>query len=546
MNGERLLEHYERLADAPGAIARLRSFILDLAVRGLLLPQEASDEAIGRCYYEGSTSLEPPFDIPENWKWARLSSLGRLKGGGTPSKARDEHWNGDVPWVSPKDMKVDFISGAQMSITEAAIESSACQLIAASSVIFVVRGMILAHSFPVAVTRVPVAINQDMKALELANPAMARFVLLSLKGLKPLMLMMVQRSTHGTCRLEASDYTDFLIPVPPLAEQDRIVAKVDELMALCDRLEVARARREAARDAMTTATFARLDVPSLDPVSYAGHTRYTIESLEALTTRPDQVKRLRQTIINLAVHGKLVRQEPTDEPVRFVSPADAKQIGPVPREWRHARLAELLVEDTRNGYSRKPDDAPDGTPILRISSGTVRSDGVVSEEEHKLISGITPEVRSQYGLRRGDLLACRFNGNKTFVGRFTIFTDYLGIAPIYPDKLIRIRVDPRVAIPEFLRLASAADVVRAEIEAFCATTVGNWGISATNLKDVIFPVPPLGEQHRIVAKVDELMVLLSQLEAGMDMRTEIRSRLLDALLAEALTTADPEAALAIR
>ena len=64
---------------------------------------------------------------------------------------------------------------------------------------------------------------------------------------------------------------------------------------------------------------------------------------------------------------------------------------------------------------------------------------MVAEEEHKLISGISPEARIQYGLRGGDLLACRFNGNKFVVGRFTIFNDYLGIQPIYPDKLIRVR-----------------------------------------------------------------------------------------------------------
>ena len=100
-----------------------------------------------------------------------------------------------------------------------------------------VRGMILAHSFPVAATRVPVAINQDMKALVLQDTEMADYVLWMLKGMKPEMLQCVRRSSHGTCRIERSDYMDFLVPVPPLAEQRRIVAKVDELMTLCDRLE---------------------------------------------------------------------------------------------------------------------------------------------------------------------------------------------------------------------------------------------------------------------------------------------------------------------
>lgn len=110
-------------------------------------------------------------------------------------------------------------------------------MIEAGSVLFVVRGMILAHSFPVAVSLAPLAINQDMKALVLKDPEMAEFILRALKGVKPEILKRVKRSSHGTCRLEGSDYSDLLIPIPPFAEQQRIVAKVDELMALCDHLE---------------------------------------------------------------------------------------------------------------------------------------------------------------------------------------------------------------------------------------------------------------------------------------------------------------------
>jgi type I restriction enzyme, S subunit len=95
------------------------------------------------------------------------------------------------------------------------------------------------------------------------------------------------------------------VALPPLAEQHRIVAKVDELMALCDRLEVARADREATRDRLAAASLARLNAPDPDPATFADHARFALESLAALTTRPDQVKQLRQTILNLAVIGKL-------------------------------------------------------------------------------------------------------------------------------------------------------------------------------------------------------------------------------------------------
>ena len=232
-----VLDALPALTSRPDQIKQLRQIILNLAVRGKLVPQDPNDEPALSFDRSMSVDLGPPFPIPTGWIWSRLCALGKLKGGGTPSKARDDFWNGSIPWVSPKDMKVDYIAEAQMSITDAAVTGSAVNLIEPESVLFVVRGMILAHSFPVAISRVPLTINQDMKALVLKKPAMAEYLLRALKGLKPEMLARVQRSSHGTCRIEGSDYGDFFVPIPPIAEQHRIVAKVDTLMTLCDRLE---------------------------------------------------------------------------------------------------------------------------------------------------------------------------------------------------------------------------------------------------------------------------------------------------------------------
>ena len=228
-------------------VRHLRQAILNLAVRGKLVEQDPAEEPLPRSDRVISHDLEPPFSVPSNWRWSRLCALGMLKGGGTPSKARDDFWDGSIPWVSPKDMKVDYISEAQMSITEAGITGSAVNLIELGSILFVVRGMILAHSFPVAISRIPLTINQDMKAITLKNPEVAEYLLRALKGLKPEMLVRVQRSSHGTCRIEGTDYGDFLIPLPPLAEQHRIVAKIDELMVLCDRLEANLGDADTAR-----------------------------------------------------------------------------------------------------------------------------------------------------------------------------------------------------------------------------------------------------------------------------------------------------------
>lgn len=256
------LDALPALTERADQIKHLRQTILNLAVRGRLVPQDPKDETAPQFDKNIPVALEPPFSLPATWRWSRLRALGTLKGGGTPSKAREDFWNGNIPWVSPKDMKVDYLADAQMKITKAAIAGSAVNLIEPESVLFVVRGMILAHSFPVAISRVPLTINQDMKALVLKNPAMAEYLLRALKGLKPQMLARVQRSSHGTCRIEGADYGDFLVPIPPLAEQRRIVAKVDELMALCDRLEASLATADDTRRRLLEALLAEALAPA--------------------------------------------------------------------------------------------------------------------------------------------------------------------------------------------------------------------------------------------------------------------------------------------
>jgi type I restriction enzyme S subunit len=259
-----MLEVLPALTARPDLIKQMRQAILNLAIRGKLVPQNPKDEPAIKFDPAIPADLKPSFDIPKTWSWARLRALGKLKGGGTPSKTREDFWNGSIPWVSPKDMKIDYLAAAQMNISNAAVAGSAASLIDAGSILFVVRGMILAHSFPVAVARVQLTVNQDMKALVLQKPEMAEFILRALKGLKPEMLKRVQRSSHGTCRLEGSDYGDFLIPIPPLAEQHRIVAKIDELMALCDQLEASLESASTTRGRLLEALIAEALAPAED------------------------------------------------------------------------------------------------------------------------------------------------------------------------------------------------------------------------------------------------------------------------------------------
>lgn len=255
---QRLCDNFDLLYDAPETVSQLRQAVLQLAVQGKLVPQDANDEPAAvllakikaekeRLVQEKkirkSEPLPPidadeaPFDLPQGWIWGRMAELGNFLGGGTPSKANPSFWSGNIPWVSPKDMKVSYISDVPDHISEEAIQNSSAQLIPKGSLLMVIRGMILAHSFPIAINLSSVAINQDMKALHFFSPDVSPYLLLVCRGLKKQMLSNVERSSHGTCRIDSQKIEGFPIPLPPLSEQHRIVAKVNQLMALCDKLE---------------------------------------------------------------------------------------------------------------------------------------------------------------------------------------------------------------------------------------------------------------------------------------------------------------------
>jgi type I restriction enzyme S subunit len=233
------LSHFQHLTTRSEQIPTVRQTILNLAIRGRLISQDRNDEPAARFLGDRQLvrdSATDPWKLPSGWAWSSFGLIGETLGGGTPSKGNPEFWKGSIPWVSPKDMKVDEINDAQDHISPTAVEQSAVRLISKGSLLMVVRGMILAHSFPTAINTVPVTINQDMKAIVPFRADLIRFLLLLTKGLKPEVLRLVLRSTHGTCKLLTDDLFSMPIPIPPLAEQRRIVDKVNELMALCDRL----------------------------------------------------------------------------------------------------------------------------------------------------------------------------------------------------------------------------------------------------------------------------------------------------------------------
>ena len=152
--------------------------------------------------------------------------------GATPSKENPEFWNGNTPWVSPKDMKAEELTDTEDHVSTAAFEKSNLQLISKDTVLIVVHGMILAHTVPIRLCRVPVAINQDMKALLPKQPIDPEFLRWSLQAQHSHLLSQVSTAGHGTKKLDSDRLRAVTVPVPPLPQQKEFAARVTEIRAM--------------------------------------------------------------------------------------------------------------------------------------------------------------------------------------------------------------------------------------------------------------------------------------------------------------------------
>ena len=338
----------------------------------------------------------------------------------------------------------------------------------------------------------------------------------------------------GTANVSLSVGKVAEVPIPLVAPAAQ--RKVDELMALCDRLEVSRAERESRRDQLTTASLGRLNMP--DPESFRDDACFALNVLPALTTRPDQVKQLRQTILDLAVRGKLVLQREEDKGVRLpplrqfaaASGMDDEVFEQyrakfmLPSGWEIAPLAQI---------SEHVVDCPHTTPKwtdqgeICIRTNQLRP-GSLDLSEPRYVSRETYLERiERLEPKTDDILYSREGG-------------ILGIACRVPE-------DVRLCLGQRLMLIRAGKETRADfleivlnssfITNIAATQTTGGAAPRVNMSTVRaypIPVPPLAEQHRIVSKVDELMRLSDRLEASLIAGENGRSSLLSAILGEAL------------
>jgi type I restriction enzyme S subunit len=365
--------------------------------------------------------------------------------------------------------------------------------------------------------------------------------------------------TAGQKRVPAEYFAHSPFPLPPLAEQHRIVAKVDELMGLCDRLETAQVGREATRERLSAASLARLNAP--DPDTFQADARFALDALPALTTRPDQIRQLRQAILTLAGRGKLVPQDASDEPAsellnrihqkraellksEYPNPDEARtqikkleeqsipsglDVLPVGWAWATLLQCSALVIDCKNKT------APYVSSGIRLIRTTNVRDGRMNQHDQKYVDLKTYQIWSaRCTPEPGDILITREApmGEVCLIppGEQICLGQRMMLARLVPDTIDRNFMIYSLRDPKLMDRVQDKPI---------GATVQHLRVGG--VETLLVPVPPLAEQHRIVAKVDALMALCDRLEASLATAADTRRRLLDALLAEALAPTDDRA-----
>jgi type I restriction enzyme S subunit len=590
MKPAQLLEHFDRISEAPDAVARLRRFILDLAVRGKLVEQDSNDEpaselfkriqAVKSSNVAGTRkqalitkvgNSDVPFPAPLGWLWLRFGLVHDLVRGVTYTKS-------DVAETQVADylpiLRANNI-GASLNFDDLVFVRQECigpdqmlrrgdYLIALSSGS---KNLVGKAAFVDADH--PCGFGGFCGVIRLISPSLEQFVGVFLSSRLYRDAISAGSRGIGINNLKRETLNEALFPLPPLAEQHRIVAKVDELMALCDQLEAAKNEREEKRDRLVAASLHRIgtaptatdeaatEIQSTTPLRDV--TRFHLDHLPRLTTRPEHIKKLRQTILNLAVRGRLVPQDPSDEPAADLLArkvwlpsgytrrrkilketsvdAPASLFPAIPLTWKYTDIQSLydlnVIIDYADGnhgalYPRSNEFGDDG--VTFVTAKDLVDGRVIWKSCAKLNEDRANQLPKGWA-QGGDVLlthnatvgrVARIEAN---VGRFLLGT-----------SVTFYRLNRTVLGSDYFYYLLKSSMWQGQLEAIMAQTSRNQG---SIQKQAFFRVvvPPLAEQHRIVAKIDELMALCDQLEAQLTTTQTDSRRLLEAVLHEAFSEA---------
>jgi type I restriction enzyme S subunit len=562
MNPVQLVAHFGRVSNALGAVPRLRNFILELAIRGKLTDQDPGDEPILTRMKTNSTpgstkqttellaGQNIPFQIPPNWMWVRLGDICTKTGSGsTPRGGKSVYQRSGVPFLRSQNVYNDGLRLDDVAyITHQTHEKMSGTALQPGDLLLNITGGSIGRCCPVprklgqanvsqhvAIIRVAIDGLQNYLHSLILSPYFQRFVL-------------EQQTGAGRGGLPKNRMDRIPVPLPPQAEQDRIVLKVGELMRLCNRFEAVIIARDQIRDRLVAASLQRLNESADDNTVFRQNTGFTLGHLPRLSTRPNHIEMLRQTILNLGVRGRLVRQNTNDEPAaqllkrlaaekaHLVKEKRIRQQKPlptiqkedepfaIPNSWEWCRLGDICFVIT-DGAHHTPKYEPGGIPFLSVkdvSSGIIDFSHTryISESAHR-------ELSKRCNPERGDILLTKVGttGIAVTVEDDREFSIFVSLALLKVSGLSLNRHYLRLLINSpFVKQQSAANT----------QGIGNKNLVLRLINLFTIPIPPIAEQERIVAKVNQLMALCDKLDQQLRTAETESGRLLEAVLGEAL------------
>jgi type I restriction enzyme S subunit len=512
MTLETFFEKFDQFADAPDAVAKMRELVLDLAVTGRLVAPEAE------------------------WPKRPLKSLAtKIGSGATPAGGRESYFSEGIPLI--RSMNVHFRGFDPTGLVFLSDEQAgglSNVTVQPKDVLLNITGASIGRVTTAPSKMAGARVNQHVTIIR-PNPELSpRFLTMFLAS--PSVQQMIDEVQVGATRqaLTKTMIEQFQIPLPPLAEQKRIVAKVDELMDLCDRLEAQQQERETRHTALARASLARFaDAPTPANLDFLFHTAYTIGPAD-----------LRKAILSLAVQGKLVPQDPNDEPAEtfnFKLPdqlrAIAEMVGArfflpealveacdgVPAGWGVAAIQSIGITQTGTTPS-KSEASFTGCDIPFIKPGDIQGDEINYENEGLSADGLSAGRL----IPKNSVLMVSIGGS---IGKTAIVDRHVSCNQQINSVSAAECIEPRFVLTA-LRSGDFQNEVmsRAAQGTLPIISKGKW-------ETIRIPIPPQAEQRRIVTKVDQLMALVDELETQLAASRATAEKLMEAVVAE-LTAQD--------
>ena len=556
-----LLSNLNQLATAPGGVARLRELILTLAVQGKLVPQDPNDEpasellkkirvekdrliAAGKIKRDKPlaeiTEEEKPFGLPKGWEWIRLGTLLPFRIGKTPPSKDPQYWgNQGYAWVSISDMThFGEVLETSRKITAKGAGVFGYEPLPPGTLIMSFKLTI----GKIAVLRVPAYHNEAIVSL------------MPLAGLQTdfLKYMLPTVSKTGASKdalmgatLNTESLSNLIVALPPEVEQSRIVTRVEELLRLCDALE-AKGQLEAAQHAQLVATLLGALTDSDTPAQLAENWQRVASHFDLLLDRPQAVDALEQTILQLAVRGLLVPQDPQDEPAsallkkiraekdkliaqgkikrdKPLSPiAEDEQPCVLPPGWEWVRMGDVIDGGSGTTPLRaRADYFANGTEMWVKT--TDLTNGIVTTCEELITKAAVVENRLKY-FPPGTVCVAMYGGAGT-IGKSGV----LGISSTINQSVFALPPTEGIDVG-FLH--TYVITVRSLWMSFAAGLRKDPNINGQIIKKMVMPLPPLAEQSRIVTRVTQLRHLCAELRARLSTSQSTQAQLAEALVQE--------------